>query len=34
MARRLGLVCSAEVSEEDKRAILGGNMRALMARCA
>jgi uncharacterized protein len=31
MAPRLGLVCCAEISERDKAAILGRNMRALIA---
>ena len=34
MAVRLGLVCCADLSEGDKRRILGGNMRALINRCA
>jgi uncharacterized protein len=33
IAARLGLVCAADLPDEDKRKILGGNMRALMARC-
>ena len=34
IATRLGLICAADVPDEDKRRILGGNMRALLARCA
>ena len=32
MAMRLGVVCCADIGEADKRRILGGNMRAVMAR--
>lgn len=34
IATRLGLICATRLSEDDKRRILGGNMRALLARCA
>lgn len=34
MTHRLGLVCGADLPEKDKRAILGGNMRALLSRSA
>lgn len=32
MARRLGLICGTRLSEEEKRKVLGGNMRGIMAR--
>jgi len=34
IAMRLGLVCAADLPDEEKRKVLGGNMRALLARCA